>query len=105
MKNLLATEPEFNSNLEVSSQLLHNLKSIFMKLLITLDLKKRSRQIPQIRFYGRFYITESYTAILRRRWNGKLVSALCTLKSLKGQKKKGGEQKAWKTKPTTLPVI
>lgn len=54
MKNLLATEPEFNSNLEVSSQLLHNLKSIFMKLLITLDLKNAHAKFPKFVFMGVF---------------------------------------------------
>lgn len=48
MKNLLDTELEFKSNLEVSSQLLHNLKSIFMKLLITLELKNTHAKFPDL---------------------------------------------------------
>lgn len=92
MKNLLATELEFNSNLEVSSQLLNNLKSIFMKLLITWDRKNAHTKFPNS------FLWASYTAISRWWWNRKLVSALCTLKSLKGQKKKGVEQKAEKNK-------
>lgn len=87
MKNLLAAELEFNSNLEVSSQLLHNLKSIFMKPLITLDLKNTHAKFPDS-----FLRAFLYNRVPRRRWNGKLVSALCTVKWR--TEKEGGEQKA-----------
>lgn len=51
VKNLLNTALDSNNrNLEVSSQLLHNLKSIFMRLLITLELK--NTQTPRFVLYN-----------------------------------------------------
>lgn len=81
VKNLLHTVLDSSSrNLEVSSHLFHNLKSIFMKLLITLVLKNTC-------FFAGIYVTYSQPFGFGRE-STSLPFALWDV--LKGRKGRGG---------------
>lgn len=84
VKNLLhRVLNSMSRNLEVSSHLVHNLKRRFYESLNKFTVEKY--------LLFRRYLCNVFTH--SRLWKGKHVSALCTLRSLKGWKKEEGENR------------